>query len=61
MNILANGVFTHGFEGLMLIGLLAFFTGLLVGWLAWRKCHIQAERVEKQNSKLKKKIEGLKA
>jgi len=62
MNILAsNSVFTHGFEGLVTIGAIAFAAGLLVGWLAWRKCHTQAERVEKLNSKLKSQIKGLKS
>lgn len=63
MNTLASNLqfYTHGIIPLFLIGLIAFGTGVLVGWLAWKKGQAQTARLEKLNSGLKDTIAQLKA
>ena len=55
MSILATDklFYTHAWETYLIGGLLIFLLGLLLGWLLWRHCRAQAERVEALNDILR--------
>jgi len=55
MTIIASDklFYTHAWETYLIGGLIIFLIGLLLGWLLWRHCRAQAERVEEINSTLR--------
>lgn len=62
MNLLGTShyYFSHSIEAWCIIGIICTLLGLLVGWLAWRHCRAQAERIERMNEDLKKQYKKLK-
>lgn len=62
MNLLGTPInfFTHSLEAWIIIGIICTLLGLLVGWLAWRHCRAQAERIERMNEDLLKQYKKLK-
>ncbi len=52
----ASRFYTHGFITILIIGIIFTLIGLLVGWLAWRHCRANAERIEQANQKLETKL-----
>ncbi len=61
MSIIATDklFYTHALETYLIGGLLIFLIGLLFGWLLWRHCRAQAERVEAINDILRDRQEVL--
>ena len=57
MSILATPklFYTHAWETYLIGGLLIFLLGLLLGWLLWRHCRANADRVEALNDDLRKR------
>ena len=57
MNIIATPklFYTHALETYLIGGLLIFLIGLFLGWLLWRHCRAQAERVESLNDILRER------
>ncbi len=52
----ASRFYTHGFITILIIGIIFTLIGLLVGWLTWRNCRVNAERIEQANQKLETKL-----
>ena len=48
--------YTHGLEALVIMGIVCTLAGLLAGWILWRDCRAQADRVEKINEELQVKV-----
>lgn len=61
MNTLATSrlFYTHGFQTLLLIAIIFTLVGLLVGWLTWRHCRAEAERIERMNAELNDQYQKL--
>lgn len=53
--------YTHGLESLLLIGGIFTLIGLLLGWLLWRHCRSEADRVVTLNKDLRVKLDSLEA
>ncbi len=49
-----KSIFWHGGESIIILGILGVLLGLLVGWLAWRKCREQANSIERSNEELRR-------
>lgn len=47
-----KSIFWHGGESYIILGIIGVLLGLLVGWLAWRKCGEQANSIERSNEEL---------
>lgn len=54
MSIIASTqlFYTHALETYLIGGLIIFLIGLLIGWVLWRHCEAQADRVESLNANL---------
>ena len=54
MSIIANTelFYTHALETYLIGGLIIFLIGLFIGWILWRHCEAQADRVETLNANL---------
>jgi len=48
-----KSIFWHSGEGYIILGIFGIILGLLVGWAVWRKCRIQANRMEESNKELR--------
>jgi len=48
-----KSIFWHGAESYVILGFLGVLLGLLVGWLAWRRCKDQADHLERANEELR--------
>jgi len=48
-----KSLFWHGAEAYIILGLFGVLLGLLVGRLAWHKCKVQADALERINKSLK--------
>ena len=55
MSIIASQklFYTHAWEAYLIGGLIIFLLGLFLGWLLWRHCRAQADRVEAINETLR--------
>ena len=55
MSIIASQklFYTHAWETYLIGGLIIFLLGLFLGWLLWRHCRAQADRVEAINETLR--------
>jgi len=45
--------YTHGAITFLILGIVFVLLGVLVGWLAWRHCRAEAERLEAANERLR--------
>ena len=63
MTLLATShyFFSLGFVTYLIVGIICVLIGLIVGWLAWRHCRAQADRIEHMNEDLRKIYKDLKA
>lgn len=59
--ILANQktLFTHGFQTLLIIGIIAILFGILFGWYLWRRCKADAEKLIAANARLERDLQGI--
>ena len=51
-------LFQHFGVSFFLLALLSFFLGVLVGWLAWRYCKRDAQRIEAENKRLEEEFKA---
>lgn len=51
--------YQHGFETILIIAILFTLIGFLIGRSLWRRCRVEAERIEALNEKLQEREASL--